>query len=73
MADATTYRSKARSAQINFRLSPEDRELLRGRASAQGLTVQAYVESVLFDREPEIRHAGRPRRTPQQEELQMTV
>lgn len=44
------HRSPDRSKPVMFRLSVEDRDLLRERAKGRGLSVQAYLEMVALDR-----------------------
>jgi hypothetical protein len=54
MAAGMVNRSTKRSYTVAFRLSREDRALLRQRATAAGLSVQAYLERVALDR-PNVR------------------
>lgn len=72
------HRSKQREASVLLRMSKEEREELRRKAAEQGLTLQDYMQAVLFNREPAPLSSGRPkgRRTTRhqvlhQEELQM--
>lgn len=78
MSTDRDYRSKQREASVLLRMSKDEREELRRKAAERGLTVQVYMQSVLFNRDPAPLPGGRPkgRRTsrPQvmhQEELQM--
>lgn len=71
MAAAHLNRSDLREVQVNFRMNREDREELKARASAMGLSVQAYMEHVLLGRsEVQQLSAGRP--VKRQQELPMT-
>ena len=71
MASAEVNRSRDRSAQVNFRMSKEDRERLRQRAAARGMTVQTYLEHVALGYEnPSVLTGGRPFKT--QQELPLT-
>lgn len=73
MATADANRSRDRTAQINFRMSPEERDELRRRAASHGWTVQQYLEHVAFDRDdPVARPAGRPFTNQQEEALPLT-
>jgi hypothetical protein len=47
---AEPFRSTQRDFKVAFRLSREDRVLLKSRAAAAGLSVQAYLERVALDR-----------------------
>jgi hypothetical protein len=61
MAAADINRRRDRAAQINFRMSPEERDELRRRAASYGWTVQQYLEHVALGREhPPGRIGGRP-------------
>lgn len=71
MAGHSTNRSKERSCPVAFRLSPEDRDLLKQRAQERGLSVQAYLEMVALGR-PEA-HDRRPGPNTGQMELDMAV
>jgi hypothetical protein len=72
MAAGSVNRSKKRSCNVAFRLSPEDRELLRHRAADAGLPVQAYLERVALGRlDATDLRPGRPSRD-QQEALPLT-
>lgn len=51
MAAANTHRSRARSAQVLLRFSPEDRETIKRLAHDRGLTVQEYAEHALLGRD----------------------
>lgn len=65
-------RSAKRAAQVNFRMSYEEREELRRRALDQGFeSLQAYFEHVLLGIEnPVPLPSGRPRK--HQQELPLT-
>lgn len=68
---AALHRSRHRSAQYLWRLSPEDKELLHQRAADEGLTVQAYLERHALGRpDPVIRGSGPAVR--HQQELPLT-
>lgn len=58
------HRSKQRQASVLLRLSNEEREELRRRAADQGLTLQVYMQSVLFNCEPATLPGGRPKGRP---------
>ncbi len=71
MTAASIHRSKARSVGIAFRLSREDREVLRGKAAEAGLTTQAYLEWKALGRaDPQQLTGGRPAQS--QEKLPLT-
>lgn len=71
MTAASIHRSKARSVGIAFRLSREDRDLLKQKAADAGLTIQAYLEwKALGKIDPPQLSGGRPAQT--QETLPMT-
>lgn len=71
MTAASVHRSRARSIGVGFRLSPEDRELLRERATSEGLTIQAYLEWKALDR-PKAARLRSGRKPQNQEQLPMT-
>lgn len=69
---AGIHRSVNRSTQVLFRLSPDDKELLRQRADEAGLTIQAYLERCALGRANAVPLApGRPRQS-HEEELPLT-
>lgn len=61
MAAGNVNRSEDRTVQVAFRLSHADREELRRRVAASGLSVQAYLEWKALDRpDATDRPPGRP-------------
>jgi len=61
-------RSVHRKVNVLFRLSEEERQELRDRAAAHGVSMQTYLESVALGRPMgQDRHGGRPKRRSQQE------
>lgn len=69
MASAETNRRRDRGAQINFRMSPEERDEIRSCAASYGWTVQQYLEHVVLGYEqPTVRRYGRPFKTENQED-----
>lgn len=49
---ADSDRSKKRETAVLFRMSKEEREMLRRQAAERGLSVQVYMQSVMFGKEP---------------------
>ena len=72
MAAGHLNRSRARSVNVAFRLSPEDRSELGRRAAANGLSVQAYLERVALGRPDVMDLPPGPVRHTGQEALPMT-
>lgn len=71
MAAGSVNRTRDRSCNVAFRLSPDDRALLRQRAAADGVSVQTYLERVALGRvDATDRRPGPPR--PDQEALPLT-
>lgn len=66
MAADNVNRSNARRAGVMMRVTVEEREELRAIAKSHGLSVQAYLEMVAFNR-PDVheRKSGRPRTDPE--------
>lgn len=61
-------RAADRRVNVLFRLSEEERQELRDRAAAHGVSMQTYLESVALGRPMgQDRPGGRPKRKPQQE------
>lgn len=50
MAAANTHRTKARSAQVLLRFSPEERDEIKRLAGDHGLSMQQYAEYALLGR-----------------------
>ncbi len=70
-APGSTHRTGERAVMLAFRCSPADRDELRERARSAGISMQTYLERLIFDRpEARDRASGRPAR--RQEELPMT-
>lgn len=59
-------RTPDRGYKVAFRMSLEDRNELRRRAEARGISVQSYLEHLVFGREAQDRNPG-PHRPDQQE------
>ncbi|MGO0576469.1 plasmid mobilization protein [Ornithinimicrobium panacihumi] len=55
------HRSKQREASVLLRMSRDERDELRRKAAEQGLTLQDYMQAVLFNRDPAPLPAGRPK------------
>lgn len=71
MTSASIHRSNDRKIGVGFRLSPEDRDLLRALVTESGLTTQAYLETKALGRDtPIVLRNGRPPAS--QESLPMT-
>lgn len=66
----TAKRAHDRSANITWRLSPEDRALVRENAASHGLSVQSYLEWKMLGRKVPGRRSAGPKRRDQ--ELPMT-
>lgn len=77
MSTPAAVKNVRRATAYQFRMSAEDRELLHELAAAQGLTVQGYLERLVFGHEPVLpkrrwhRKGGR-RAKSEPEELPMT-
>lgn len=66
MASDNVNRSKARSAGVMMRVTVEERDELHAIAKSHGLSLQAYLEMVAFNRpEARERKPGRPRTDPE--------
>lgn len=72
MAAGTLHRSKDRGYNVAFRLSREDRDLLRERAADAGLSVQAYLERVALGRLDATSRPPGPTPADDQKELPLT-
>lgn len=56
----SVHRREDRAVSVLFRMSRDDKQLLRQRADEAGLTIQAYLEEVALGRRAEPRRGGRP-------------
>lgn len=72
---ASAQGSEARSSShYLFRMSREDKQRLKRRAAAAGMTIQAYLEHTALGYDhPQSRPPGRPRKQEIQEELNLSA
>ena len=75
MSTSTQEGTGRTSSHYLFRMSREDKQRLKHRAAAAGMTIQAYLEHIVlgYD-EPQTRPVGRPRKQQElQEELDISA
>lgn len=65
-------RAPDRKAYVLMRVSVEERDALRDHCEAQGITMQAYLEYLVYGRVPKPRKHGRKPATEKDIELPMT-